>query len=248
MSIQNWDATLPTSTTPIVDIPIFHTENWEAIEEFFDKEHYTFTSPASGRHIRSRFPIVNITESASSLPSLLEGGMVYARDTGENFIKLNNQVKAIHNLDISMVNAHLSEQYVVNPGLHFIPYDVENKDVLSEWTTSGSQPSPYFFNPKTEGKYLVSYRIAVTCSKVLSLISSYIVIYNFETDKYYNAGYDEKRIYSLAQKYILSNQVILHLTPKERLRIRFVLTAQSGTSATIFDGNSNSSIWIRRLS
>lgn len=247
MSIDKWNKNLPILETPIVDIPVFHTENWEAIEEFFGVQHRTFTETASGRHIPGFLPILHFIESADDLPSeVTEGGLIFVKNTGEIYLGHESSWTATHNLNTSYVNAYLSNEFGVPASTCpiTVPFNLEIIDTLNEFIQTGQ--NPYYFQPKSSGKFLIRYVLSVTPSKKLALLRSYISVATSEGELY-TAGYVEQHVFS-DQQYFLSNSAILNLQTNQRVRIKFAIGGTSEVTGILDDGPYFTSVFIRRLS
>lgn len=81
---MGWNKDYPLSTTRVSGSTEQIRANWEAIEEWWDVEHQTFTSAGSGEHTIGRFPALYYGSDAGSdaVTNPGTGAGAYATDTG----------------------------------------------------------------------------------------------------------------------------------------------------------------------
>lgn len=156
-----WDATKPTSSTNIIDIPSVFTSNYIEMENILGVEHYTMTSAASGRHKPgvTGWLSATTTSGITAISSPLTGALTL--DTTIGTLKRYDATVGWTqmNLDpITRVLAYRNADYTITVGTSAtIPFDTETIDTLSEFSTS-----TYTFQASATGYYMISTNINIT--------------------------------------------------------------------------------------
>lgn len=81
---MGWIKDYPLTTTRVSGSPDQVRANWEALEEWWDVEHQTFTSAGSGQHTLGQFPVIYYGSDAGSeaVTTPGTGAGAFATDTG----------------------------------------------------------------------------------------------------------------------------------------------------------------------
>ena len=239
-----WTKVLPVTGTNASQTPSFYQGNWQALQDFFDTEHYTFTSSLSGRH---RMGIVGVmmegATSAITAVSTSPGSGALAFDTTIGAWKMNGAADderwhSIHvDLATTRVQAYAStESTATSSQTTIVPFNTEVVDSLSEYASAS-----YVFSAAEAGYFYAKAAILVSTDTasggdILSLIlSGSAGVYRTSTRTTHTSAYSTIGIESIAQ--VASGGTLA-----------FYLTAPANVTTTISGGAGNTFMRIHRIS
>lgn len=165
-----WDKTKPVPTTNIIDTPTIFGDNWDALDDILDAEHYGMESPLSGRHVSGAWSVcrstttcgltalgANVASGAIAWDTTLGIGRI-ARGTTDGGSAVWDPV---HLMPHSRVSVYRNgDQTLVTSAATAVQFDTEGAsgfDSLNEYDTS-----TYFFRATCTGVYLVSFQLSIT--------------------------------------------------------------------------------------
>lgn len=154
---MTWNKSLPTTGSKMVDTATIYPDNWVAIEEWVDTDHYTFTNSLSGKHRQGETAVMSaattsVVTSATLLSSNSGSGAIgWSTDRGHLLLFLSGGwgelPKTYQEGDVS---AYQLTQDSFTGALQQA-FDEEENDPYSQYVGS----TGWFTATKT-GKYLVS--------------------------------------------------------------------------------------------
>lgn len=156
---MSWNKALPTTGSEMVDTATIYPDNWVAIEEWLDTDHYTFTNSLSGKHRQGETAVMSasttaVITSATTLSSTSGSGAIgWSTDRGHLLFFLSGGwgelPKTYQECDVASYMKTVSpSSFTVNSGV--LVFDQEDNDPYSLFSSSG-----YFTSSRT-GKYLVT--------------------------------------------------------------------------------------------
>lgn len=237
---MSWNATVPTTGSLIVDISSIHTQNWTAIEDFFGREHYTFTSPLSGRHSPGIVGALysGTTAAITGISSPASGALAFDTTLGvmKTYGVLGAQWDQFNMLPYGRVIAYQSADHAMAALSDYnVIFDTETIDSLSEHSSS-----PYSkFNPKAAGYYLIHINLQV--QPVSYVVDSLVTLY-----LYYGSSGVLFNKYSIlsADAFVINRSAILYLSPSD---ITY-FSLYSSAAAAVKGGSTLSYLNIYRMS
>lgn len=228
---MTWNKTVPVTGSYIVDIPSIFGNNWNALEDILGVEHYTFTSALSGRHYPGILPVMGTSATSDiAAVSLPATGALYQDITlGLHKVYDGSAWQQINLLAHSQVSAYRNADYLVTTGTTaVIPFDTEQFDILSEYSTSS-----YTFIAKAAGFYYI--RLAVSFTTIGGIgINIQIAQYN-ASDQLINMSTSSK--YTLSSDELSTGTTaILSLAVGDKIKI---LTWHNAATSIVLEGGSD---------
>jgi len=158
----SWNAALPTTGSKMVDTATIYPDNWVAIEEWVDLEHYNFSEANSGRHAQGEVAVMSastttVVTSATILSSTPGSGAVaWSTDRGHLLYYLASWSEAPKTYQECDANVYLktpSPSSFSSGDTFLLKWDTEDNDPYAEYA-SGAAGVPGYFVAKATGKYL----------------------------------------------------------------------------------------------
>jgi len=133
MAYAEWNTSVPTTGTKIVNIPSVHSKNWYAFQYTLEEEHYGFSSPLSGRHMLGRTTMVSAAPSATILgiAAPFTGAMGWDTDSGQGWLYDGDAWVVWSELPNSRVFAYIGTNQT-------IPETLDNCDSITGWQTTNT--------------------------------------------------------------------------------------------------------------
>jgi hypothetical protein len=165
-----WDKTKPVIPTNIVDTPTIFPDNWNALEDTLDREHYAFDSALSGRHLSGAWGVCTSTTTCglSAVSDPVCGAIAWDTTVGLGKIADGTTVggsatwNPVNLMPHSRVNVYLTgDQTLTDTSEVTVPFNTKTSEEAFD-TLSEFDISTHLFTAKTFGYYLVTYQLTIT--------------------------------------------------------------------------------------